>query len=234
MKHLKRLYDIAFNNIASKEHCFSIKDSFGFSMFINNNNQLCIDIRPTRNKEGWLINFTFLKSEVQLFSFKKKPIYAKKSSKDKFHSGYLNEWTKYRQTLIDLIFSSNEYSTAIQNGLYVVGRSKGGGMTTLIALDLVRNFNLDKNKVFVAQIEAPKVCNKHFVNSVYKYLNKENIFFICYKQDIVPKLLPYNKYSGNKIKLGRSKLPFSFRHHKIGCFDEEEVYKLLIDYIENN
>lgn len=85
---------------------------------------------------------------MQLFSLKKKPIYAKKSSKDKFHSGYLNEWMKYRQTIIDLIFSSKEYSTAIQNGLYVVGRSKGGGMTTLIALDLVRNFDLNKDNVF--------------------------------------------------------------------------------------
>lgn len=130
MKNLKRLYDIAFNNLASKEHYFLIRDSFGFSMFIHNN-QLCIDIKPTRNKEGWLINFTFLKRNVQLFSLKKKPIYAKKSSKDKFHSGYLNEWMKYRQTLIDLIFSSKEYSTAIQNGLYVVGRSKGGGYDNL-------------------------------------------------------------------------------------------------------
>lgn len=233
MKHLKRLYDIAFNNIASKEHYFSIRDSFGFSMFINNN-QLCIDIRPTRNEAGWLINFTFLKSDVQLFSLKKKPIYAKKSSKDKFHSGYLNEWMKYRQTIIDLIFSSNDYSTAIQNGLYVVGRSKGGGMTTLIALDLVRNFELNKDNVFIAQIEAPKVSNKSFVSSVHKYINKENIFFCVYKKDIVTKLLPYNKYAGNRIQLGKSKLPFSFSHHRIGCHEEEEVYQVLIDYIENS
>lgn len=233
MKNLKRLYDIAFNNIDLKKYSFSIKDSFGFSMFINNN-QLCIDIKPTRNKEGWLINFTFLKRDVQLFSLKKKPIYAKEHSKDRFHSGYLNEWTKYRHTIIELIRNSEEYSSAIKKGLYVAGRSKGGGLTTLIALDLVRNFDLDKNKVFIAQIDSPKTCNKYFVNSVYRYINKENIFFCVYKKDIVPKLLPYNKSIGNKIQLGKSKLPFSFKHHKTGCHNEEEVYELLIDYIENN
>jgi hypothetical protein len=226
MTILKHLYDLAFNNL-SKENVFEIKETLGLTMFIHDS-KLHINLKPTRNTEGWKINFTFLKKEMNLFYKNIKPAYAKTKSKDRVHSGYINVWLKFRFTLFEVITVSEEYQKALQNGLFISGRSKGGGLASLIALDLVRNFKVDKNKVFVNQIEAPKIGNKHYNNSVHKYLNKENIFFCVYKRDIVPMALFYNKFAGNKVKLGnKSYLLFSFKDHKTGCFDEEEVYSLL-------
>jgi len=219
---LKFVYDVAFSNNVEIIKIISYNKTIDVEIGIYKS-MLSINLAPSNGNVDWKINFDF-------FAKKVKPYYAKSSSKVKIHSGYISEWEIARDDFFTTIESDEKLSKAIGNGLVVTGRSKGGGEASIIALDLVRNFTIPKDKVYVGMLEAPKVGNKEYKLSVEKYIPIEHLYWVRYGSDIVTMVVPFLFSPGNLIKFGKSFKPFSILDHALGCFDEEKLYKYVEKY----
>jgi len=215
MNKLCRCYDVAFNNNTQTiiEKSFSEEIDVKFGVYIDGS--LAINLAPSKQKIDWRINFDFLRRKV-------KPFYAKQESKVRVHGGYLKEWYRWRDRFFTIIQTNEVLLQAIERGLIISGRSKGGGEASIIAIDLVRNFNC--GEVIVGMLEAPKVGNQAFVDSVEKYILKENMFHVRYGADIVTMIPPTFKNPGKFIWFNKKKF-ISFLDHAIGCFNQERMYE---------
>jgi hypothetical protein len=213
---IKYVYDVAFNNNVEKIEKISFDRTIDVIFGIYEG-MLSINLAPSSSNIDWKINLSFFMKKV-------KPSYAKETSKVKIHGGYIKEWEKYREQFFNIINSNERLNSAINNGLVVTGRSKGGGEASIIALDLVRNASIPFNKVFVGMLEAPKVGNKAYKKSVEKYIPIEHLYWVRYGADIVTMVPPFFKNPGKLIKFHKSILPFSITDHAIGCFAEERLY----------
>ena len=215
MNKLCRCYDVAFNNNTQTiiEKSFSEEIDVKFGVYIDGS--LAINLAPSKQKIDWRINFDFLRRKV-------KPFYAKQESKVRVHGGYLKEWYRWRDRFFTIIQTNEVLLQAIERGLIISGRSKGGGEASIIAIDLVRNFNC--GEVIVGMLEAPKVGNQAFVDSVEKYILKENMFHVRYGADIVTMIPPTFKKPGKFIWFNKKKF-ISFLDHAIGCFNQERMYE---------
>lgn len=223
---IKFVYDVAFNNNVEALETISYQETIDVTFGIYNE-MLAINLAPSRQKVDWKIN-------LQFFSKKVKPYYAKSDSKVKIHTGYIAEWEKVRDNFFSIINNNEKLTKAISSGLIVVGRSKGGGEASIIALDLVRNFSIPFDKVYVGMLEAPKVGNKAFKESVEKYIQKNHLYWVKYQSDIVPMVVPGLYSPGNLIKFGKSWKPFSVLDHAMGCFAEERLYEYVDKYDKEN
>jgi hypothetical protein len=219
---LRYVYDVVFDKNVEVLETISYNDTIDVKFGIYND-MLSINLAPSNSKIDWKINFEF-------FPEKAKPCYAKADSKVRVHKGYIEEWERYRD-LFFLVISKNErLNKAINNGLIVAGRSKGGGEASIIALDLVRNYSIPVDKVYVGMIEAPKVGNKEYKQSVEKYIPKEHLYWVRWGRDIVTMVPPFMKSPGNLINFHKSIIPFSIIDHALGCFAEERIYPFVEKY----
>lgn len=215
MNKLCRCYDVAFNKNTQiiTEKSFDEEIDVKFGIYIDGS--LAINLAPSSQKIDWKINFDFLRRKV-------KPFYAKENSKVRVHSGYLKEWYRWRDKFFTIIQTNETLLQALERGLIISGRSKGGGEAPIIAIDIVRNFNC--GEVIVGMLEAPKVGNQAFVDSVEKYISKENMFHVRYGADIVTMVPPTFKNPG-RFEWFNKKKGISVIDHSIGCFDQEKMYK---------
>lgn len=230
---LKNLYEVAFDKNVDiiKEESFNKTIDMKIGVY---NSMLSISLKPSNSNKDWKTNFHFTDIKhilKEAFAFIRKPSYANLKSKVKVHVGYIEEWEKYRDTVFNIIRSDTKLLTAISNGLIVVGRSKGGGSSSIVALDIVRNFNIHKDKCYILQAEAPKIGNKAYVESVHKYINKDHIFFVSIGNDVVTMVVPWYHNPGIYIKFDKKILPpVSVLAHSRGCFDTEKMIELSSDY----
>ena len=215
MNKLTKCYDVAFNNNVQviTEKSFNEEIDVKFGVYVDGS--LAINLAPSNQKIDWKINFDFIRRKV-------KPFYAKQESKVRVHGGYLKEWYRWRDRFFTIIQTNEVLLKALERGLIISGRSKGGGEAPIIAIDLVRNFNC--GEVLVGMLEAPKVGNQAFVDSVEKYIPCENMFHVRYGADIVTMIPPTFKNPGKFIWFNKKKF-ISFLDHAIGCFDQEKMYE---------
>lgn len=215
MNKLTKCYDVAFNNKVQLlvEKSFNEEIDVKFGIYVDGS--LVINLAPSEQKIDWKINFDFLRRKV-------KPFYAKLESKVRIHGGYLKEWYRWRDEFFEIINSNPKLLKALEKGLIISGRSKGGGEASIIAIDIVRNFKC--GEVLVGMLEAPKVGNKAFANSVERYIPKENMFHVRYGADIVTMIPPTFKNPGKFIWFNKKKF-ISFLDHATGCFDQERMYE---------
>lgn len=215
MNKLCRCYDVAFTNkvqlLVEKSYNEEIDVKFGIYI----DGSLAINLAPSEQKIDWKINFDFLRRKV-------KPFYAKQESKVRVHGGYLKEWYRWRDRFFAVIQTNEVLLKALERGLIISGRSKGGGEASIIAIDIVRNFKC--GEVLVGMFEAPLVGNKAFVDSVEKYIPCENMFHIRYGADIVTMIPPTFKNPGKFIWFNKKKF-ISVIDHAVGCFDQEKMYE---------
>ena len=219
---IQYVYDVSFNNNVQILERISYNSTIDVEFGIYNS-MLSINLAPSRQAIDWKINLNFFQKKV-------KPSYAKLTSKVKIHSGFISEWELYREEFFSVISNNPKLNTAINNGLVVVGRSKGGAEASIIALDLVRNASIPFDKVYVGMLEAPKVGNKAYKESVEKYIPKNHLYWVRYKSDIVTMIPPFFYSPGSLIKFGKSWKPFSFTDHALGCFAEERLYPFVEKY----
>lgn len=212
---LCKCYDVAFNNNVQVilDKSFNEEIDVRFGEYIDGS--LTIGLAPSRQKIDWKINLDFLRRRV-------KPFYASMTSKVKVHRGYLKEWYRWRDEFFEIINSDPKLLKALEKGLIISGRSKGGGEAPIIAIDIVRNF--DCGEVLVGMLEAPLVGNKAFADSVERYISKENMFHVRYGADIVTMIPPTFKNPGKFIWFNKKKF-ISFLDHATGCFDQEKMYE---------
>lgn len=215
MNKLCKCYDVAFNNNTQiiVEKSFDEEIDVKFGVYIDGS--LAINLAPSSQKIDWKINFDFLRRKV-------KPFYAKENSKVRVHSGYLKEWYRWRDKFFTIIQTNETLLQALERGLIISGRSKGGGEAPIIAIDIVRNFNC--GEVIVGMLEAPKVGNQAFVDSVERYVPRENMFHVRYGADIVTMVPPTFKNPG-RFEWFNKKFGISVIDHAIGCFDQEKMYE---------
>lgn len=215
MNKLCRCYDVAFNNNTQiiTEKSFNKEIDVKFGVYIDGS--LAINLAPSNQKIDWKINFDFLRRKV-------KPFYAKPESKVRVHGGYLKEWYRWRDRFFTIIQTYEVLLQALEHGLIISGRSKGGGEAPIIAIDLVRNFKC--GETIVGMLEAPLVGNQAFVDSVEKYIPHDNMFHIRYGADIVTMIPPFFKNPGRFIWFNKKKF-ISVIDHAVGCFDQKKVYE---------
>lgn len=215
MNKLIKCYDVAFTNkvqlLVEKSYNEEIDVKFGIYM----DGSLAINLAPSEQKIDWKINFDFLRRKV-------KPFYAKQESKVRVHGGYLKEWYRWRDRFFAVIQTNEVLLKALERGLIISGRSKGGGEASIIAIDIVRNFKC--GEVLVGMLEAPLVGNQAFVDSVERYIPKENMFHVRYGADIVTMIPPTFKNPGKFIWFNKKKF-ISAIDHAVGCFDQEKMYE---------
>ena len=220
---LQYVYDVAFNRNVQYMYERSFDNTIDATFGIYKG-MLSINLAPSGSANGpdWPINFDFWKTRV-------KPSYAKLTSKVKVHRGYMKQWEKHRSQFFEVIVKSGIFMNALSNGLVVSGRSKGGAEASIIALDIVRNFNVLKSNIYVGLLNAPKIGNKAYKLSVEKYIPKYHIYTVRYCSDIVTMLVPTYKNPGDLIQMGKRKKLFSFKDHVAGCYSED----LLMEYVKD-
>ena len=214
---LEYVYDVAFDRYVTviEDHSFDKTIDARFGTYLG---MLSINLAPSGGLNGpdWPINLDF-------FQTRAKPSYAKLSSKVRVHKGYITEWERYRESFFAIIRGNEVLSRALMIGLVVSGRSKGGGEASIIALDLVRNFSIPPKNVFVGMLEAPKVGNEAYKESVEKYIPKNHLYWVRYGSDLVTMVPPLFKSPGDMIQIGKRTKLFSIMDHKRGCYNEAEL-----------
>lgn len=176
---------------------------------------------PTKGVQGWITNF--------LFSLKpwKVPPFARKGSKVKYHSGYLNAWMRLRDEVTQFIKILIERKKDLgYEKLIVSGASQGGALSPMVALDLAYNLHIPYCNVFVTDFFGPKAYNKYAKESIEKRIDL--IHKIRFGNDIVSKIPPFYHSVGLDIHIGPLETPYTFSpidHYR--AFDKKEVRKLL-------
>jgi len=216
------VYDVAFSRNVEIHERLTRSDTIDAKFGVYNG-MLSISLSPSNNPIDWSINLEF-------FTKKVKPYYAKGCSEVRIHQGYISEWEIYRDEFFKTVNENSYLSEAIKNGLVVSGRSKGGAEASIVALDFVRNYTIPKDRVYVGMLEAPKIGNLYYKLSVEKYIPKEHLYWVQYKRDLITMFFLGLYSPGNLIKFGKSYKPFSILNHSLGCFDEDKMYTYVEKY----
>ena len=216
---LSNAYNVAFR----RDVTILVKKSFNKTIDVEfgvfKDGKMSINLMPSDGNVDWKINFDFVSRKVR-------PSYAKLTSKTKIHKGFYKEWMKNRDVFFNIIKDDPKLIKALTTkGLYCVGRSKGASEALIIALDIVRNFEVDKESVFVGAFEAAKTGNKEFCKALEKYINPNHIYTVIYSRDLITKIPPFPGYynPGVQIRVGDSSFPLPLVDHALGCFKEEEL-----------
>lgn len=215
---LTDVYNVAFRREIDILVVKSFDNTIDVEFGIYKDGKMTINLMPSEGNVDWAINLDF-------FSKKVKPSYAKVTSKVKIHKGFYKEWMNNRDEFFHIIKSNKDLLDALTtNGLYCVGRSKGGSEAAIIGLDIVRNFDIPKDNVYLGLLEAAKVGNKEFCKSVEEYISKQNIYTVRYHSDIITQIPPFKGYGnpGVKIQIGNKSI-MPLVDHALGCFKEEEL-----------
>ena len=211
-------YNVAFRRDVKILRKKSFNDTIDVEFGVYRDGKMTVNLMPSDGAIDWKINLDFLNKKVR-------PSYAKADSKVKIHQGFLGEWMKNRTEFFSIMDGNSELIEALlANGLYCVGRSKGASEAVIIGLDIVRNYAVKKESVFLGVFEGAKTGNKAFCESVERYIPKANIYNVRYNHDIITQIPPgFNSNPGIKIRVGESGLLMPIVDHALGCFKEEEL-----------
>jgi len=131
----------------------------------------------------WRTNFRFL------FTKWKRPDCARPDSKIKVHGGYFNGWAAIRERVLTAVDGDK---------VLVCGLSMGGGLASIIAVDI--QYNKNPPELYCFDFDGPKVWNKAGRDSFNKRV--PNAYKIKNGNDIVTKVPPGYYYAGKKIHIG--------------------------------
>ena len=215
---IKALVDVAFNNnvkkIVKKSFNKTIDVQFGTYTTGEYEGWLTINLKPSHGILDWLINLVGT---------------SYKTSHGKVHKGYWLEIEKFWADFKGIITNDKELVAGSCKGILIAGRSKGAAEALLIAIRLWSA--MYHNRIIVGCIEPPMVCDKAFAKYAERLLGKENIFWTCYKNDIVPGIPAWFTFPGMKHQIEKRKLGLSIKDHKDSTTREELIYKGL-GYVE--
>lgn len=137
----------------------------------------------------------------------------------KVHLGYRLEFKAYFQDIFRMVLARAEQAG---KGIIVSGRSKGGAEAIMLGTYLQEK----GYKLFVGAVEPPRAFGKKETARI------ENLFPVistCYKNDIVPAILPWYKTPGWVLQIGKRTTGRSIQDHKDSTEKEELIYKGIDD-----
>jgi len=175
---------------------------------------LAVRCYPTRGEQGWLTNFMFALHRW------KAPSFAKKGTKVRYHSGYYKAWMGIRDDVIAWAMENRKPN------LIVAGGSQGGGLATIVGMDLAYNLGIAYDNVRQCNFFGPKSINKYGKKSIENRI--KNSYTVCYGNDLVTKVVPTYQHVGETVRIGPKYEWWKIRlmDHK-DAFNREEVRKIL-------
>ena len=197
---LLAITDVAFSNNMRKLESKSYRKTIDMTVGIyegNNsyNGWLAISLKPSHGKLDWLIN-------VLCFG--------------RSHLGYRLEFKAFGNDIYQLICASHFQKA--QKGIIIAGRSKGGAEAIMLAMLLRKMF---KN-IVVGAVDAPRAFGKKDAKEAFDTLD---ITSFCYKNDIVPSLLPWYITPGFHLQLGERTTGRSIKDHELATTKDELIYE---------
>lgn len=207
---LRIITDVAFGNHIQRV----LKASFNRTIDVQfgiYTGELCrgwatISLKPSRGWRDWAIN---------LVSW---------ADKDGLHKGYHAEWEKYRAEFLDYV-GDLQFQAAMEKGLIIAGRSKGGAEALIIAEDIYGMVPGYRQRMLVGAIEPPHMCARDWAEIYEIFIPRQNTLITCWHDDIVPGLVPWLTIPGQKIQLGERGAGLSIRDHEKATTQEELIYK---------
>jgi len=213
MNKLIAVVNVAFNKcvrkVLKKSFNKTIDVQFGIYEGEEYKGWLTINLKPSHGWKDWIIN---------LFAL------PKKFDDGYVHSGYWKEITHYWDEFYSDILKTTELKLAMNNGIIVAGRSKGGAEALLVAY-LLWGINAP---ILVGAIEPPMCVSNKLSKEIEAKLGEDNIRWTCYKNDIVPGLPKWFDFPGIKYQLGDRRLGLSIKDHELATTD----YELIKAWIE--
>lgn len=205
-------YREAFNNSG-----IHVRDNeSGIDVFVKNKNGFqFITAWGSTEKKDWITDFMFF-----FYRVKKSPL-AKEDSPIRVHSGYMEGWMRIREQVLSLVGKEN---------VFVNGFSMGGGLSSIMAVDI--QYNKNPVNLLCLDIDGPKVWNKAGMESFNRRV--PNAVKITYMDDIVPKVVPWYHFGGKHVHLGDKThwYDMSIQDHK-DCVNSEMVVDLIEQYFAN-
>jgi len=213
MTKLLVILNVAFNKcvkkVLKKSFSKTIDVQFGIYEGEDYKGWLTINFKPSHGWKDWIINLFALPTKFD----------------DGFiHSGYWKEITRYWDEFYSDILKTTELKLAMNNGIIIAGRSKGGAEALLVAY-LLWGINAP---ILVGAVEPPMCVSKGLSKEIEAKLGEDNIIWTCYKNDIVPGLPKWFDFPGIKYQLGDRRLGLSIKDHELATTD----YDLLRVWIE--
>lgn len=174
-------YNEAFN--ASGTHIRD--DPSGIDIYVKETpNFLVVTAWGSTENKDWITDFKFM-----LKRWKLSPL-SRKDSPIRVHSGYIDGWMRIREQVLSLVKGDN---------IFVNGYSMGGGLSSIIAVDI--QYNKNPKNLLCADFEGPKVWNKAGRDSFNRRV--PNAIKMTYSNDIVPKVPFWYKFGGKLIHIGQ-------------------------------
>lgn len=202
LKTLKEVYNIALGSFG-KDYEHIRDEQSGIDLYFSQKDGIDqIVLYGSDEKNDWITNFTF--------GFKKwkRPDYAKEDTKIRVHSGYFDGWYRIREKVLGKITSDK---------ILVTGYSMGGGLSSIIAVDI--QYNKNPKELLCVDFDGAKVWNKAGRNSFNKRVS--NSFRIINGNDIVTKIPPFYYAAGvHQIHIGKRK-----RWWKLSIKDHLELFE---------
>lgn len=198
--------DVAFNNNVDKIKKVSFSKLIDVQFGIYNagmyKDWLTINLKPTHGILDWVVNFIAF-------------------SRNGKHAGYAGEWNKYKSEFLQVILDNARLRYALDKGVIIAGRSKGGGEALIIADDVS---DMQGDNILVGAIEPPRVCTGKYRKFIEKKIGADNIIYTIYKNDIVPSLPFWLCYAGKKFQFGKRTLGLSVDDHIKSTTEEKLIY----------
>ncbi len=215
---LLAIVDVAFSNNVDKKTKVSfnrtIDVQFGIYRWCPDLGEECkaldgyltISLKPSHGWKDWAINIAAFPDKAGL------------------HMGYHAEWEKYRQEFMDCL-EPDWAQKALKKGCIIAGRSKGGAEAVMIAEDIFGMIPNHRERLLVGAIEAPHMCDKDWKEVCEIFIPRQNILVTCYRNDIVPDLVPWLTIPGQRVQLGERKSGLSCKDHRRSTTQEELLYE---------
>jgi hypothetical protein len=131
----------------------------------------------------WITDFKFF------FKRWRRPSCAREDSPIRVHGGYLDGWEAIRMKVLPFIISDK---------VLVTGYSMGGGLSSIIAIDV--QYNLHPTDLVCVDFDGPRVWNDEGRASFNRRVPRS--YKVAYGNDIVPKVPPFYCYGGLRLRIG--------------------------------
>ena len=207
---LRIITDVAFNNNIDKVLKASFNGTIDVQFGVYNKapckGWATINLKPSKGWRDWMINIVSW------------------ADKEGLHKGYHAEWEKYRQEFLDYL-EDVQMQAAMEKGLIIAGRSKGGAEALIIAEDIFGMVPAYRERMLVGAIEPPHMCDRDWAEIYEIFIPRQNTLITCWHNDIVPELVPWLTIPGQRIQLGERGAGLSIRDHEKATTQEELIYK---------
>ena len=208
----RALVDVAFNNniekICKKSFCKTIDVQLGVYQGEGEyKGWLTISLKPSKGLVDWLINiFGFLIPVPLDFGY--------------VHGLYWKEVIHYWPEFIALIHTNKALADAMDKGVLIAGRSKGGAEAVLVGYRMW----YPGLKMEIAPIESPRFCSYWLARAIERRIGKKHIHYTVYRNDIVPGLFKWLMIPGVKHQIGERTNGLSIKDHQQSTQDESIFY----------